>query len=375
MNRLHISENMLRLRKEKRVTQEDVALFLGVSKAAVSKWETGQCMPDIVLLPEIATYFGVSVDELMGYEPQLSKEQIQEIYKELADNFATMDFEEAFAKSELLVKKYYSCYPFLFQVCTLWMNHFMLAANVDRQQEILEKISALSERIISNCKDMGICNDAMFMKTAAYLQSGAPDEAIEIIEDLLNPLRLANQSQTLLLQAYMMKQDVDKADSYSQISMYLELFTLVSMAGGFLNIHADNPELCNTTIERVLEVIKVYELDKLNPNSVAVFHYTAAIVKCMQQDGDSALLHLEQFVRLVVYIMNEEVLLKTDSYFTRLDEWYEKIGIGTQPPRSKKLVIKSVKENLEHPAFAVLAGRTEFIKLKRQIEEYALCGL
>lgn len=41
MNRLHISENMLRLRKEKRVTQEEVALFLGVSKAAVSKWETG----------------------------------------------------------------------------------------------------------------------------------------------------------------------------------------------------------------------------------------------------------------------------------------------------------------------------------------------
>ncbi len=374
MNRLHISENMLRLRKEKRVTQEEVALFLGVSKAAVSKWETGQCMPDIVLLPEIATYFGVSVDELMGYEPQLSKEQIQQIYKELADDFAIKDFEEVFVKSELLVKKYYSCYPFLFQICVLWMNHYNLAESVDRQQEIMRKMRALCERILNNCKDMGICNDAMFMKTAIYLQMGAPDDAIEVMEDLLNPMRLANQSQSMLLQAYMMKQDMDKADGYAQISMYLQLFNLVSMAGGFLNIHADNQKLCDMTIERVLKIIEIYELDRLNPNAVAVFHYTAAIIKCMQQDVDAALMHLEQFVRLVVYMMNEEVLLKTDSYFTRLDEWYEKTGIGTQTPRSKKLVIKSVKENLEHPAFVALAKKDEFIKLKQKIEEVLVCG-
>lgn len=331
-------------------------------------------MPDIVLLPEIATYFGVSVDELMGYEPQLSKEQIQQIYKELADDFATKDFEEVFVKSELLVKKYYSCYPFLFQMCVLWMNHYNLAESVDRQQEIMRKMRALCERILNNCKDMGICNDAMFMKTAIYLQMGSPDDAIEVMEDLLNPMRLANQSQSMLLQAYMMKQDVDKADGYAQISMYLQLFNLVSMAGGFLNIHADNPKLCDITIERVLKIIELYELDRLNPNAVAVFHYTAAIIKCMQQYADAALMHLEQFVRLVVYMMNEEVLLKTDSYFARVDELYEQIGIGTQPPRSKKLVIKSVKENFEHPAFVVLAKKDEFIKLKQKIEEVLVCG-
>jgi len=374
MNRLHISENMLRLRKEKRVTQEEVALFLGVSKAAVSKWETGQCMPDIVLLPEIATYFGVSVDELMGYEPQLSKEQIQQIYKELADDFAIKDFEEVFVKSELLVKKYYSCYPFLFQMCVLWMNHYNLAESVDRQQEIMRKMRALCERILNNCKDMGICNDAMFMKTAIYLQMGSPDDAIEVMEDLLNPMRLANQSQSMLLQAYMMKQDMDKADGYAQISMYLQLFNLVGISGGFLNIHADNPKLCDMTIERVIRIIEIYELDRLNPNAIAVFHYSAAIIKCVQNDTDAALLHLEQFVRLVVYMMNEEVLLKTDSYFSRLDEWYDRLGIGTQPPRSKKLVIKSVKENLEHPAFVALDKRDEFIKLKQKIEEVLVCG-
>lgn len=55
-------------------------------------------MPDIILLPEIATYFDVTVDQLMGYEPQLSKEQIQKLYGELGEQFAQLPFEEAFAK-------------------------------------------------------------------------------------------------------------------------------------------------------------------------------------------------------------------------------------------------------------------------------------
>ena len=44
-----------------------------VTKASVSKWETGQSYPDILLLPKLATFFNVTVDELIGYEPQLNR--------------------------------------------------------------------------------------------------------------------------------------------------------------------------------------------------------------------------------------------------------------------------------------------------------------
>ena len=73
MNFLNISGNLIRLRHEKKVTQEQVADFIGVTKASVSKWETGQSTPDIMLLPQLAAYFDVSVDALLGYEPQLIK--------------------------------------------------------------------------------------------------------------------------------------------------------------------------------------------------------------------------------------------------------------------------------------------------------------
>ena len=62
---IKISENIANLRKKKGITQEDLANQFNVSNQAVSKWEAGKCFPDIELLPELACYFEVSIDELL----------------------------------------------------------------------------------------------------------------------------------------------------------------------------------------------------------------------------------------------------------------------------------------------------------------------
>ena len=126
MNQIHLPDNLIRMRHKRNITQEQLADFLGVTKASVSKWENHQSMPDILLLPKLAAFFDVSIDQLMGYEPQLSKEQIQKIYQDLSEEFVSNSFTETMKKSQELVKKYYSCYPFLLQICVLWINHFML---------------------------------------------------------------------------------------------------------------------------------------------------------------------------------------------------------------------------------------------------------
>ena len=63
-----INEQIVCLRRQKGVTQKELAQVLGVSCQAVSKWESSRCCPDIQLLPDIAQFFGVSIDRLMGYE-------------------------------------------------------------------------------------------------------------------------------------------------------------------------------------------------------------------------------------------------------------------------------------------------------------------
>lgn len=62
------------LRKDKGVTQSELADYLGVSFQSVSKWENGITMPDIALLPRLSEYFQVSVDEILGLKPLSNRE-------------------------------------------------------------------------------------------------------------------------------------------------------------------------------------------------------------------------------------------------------------------------------------------------------------
>ena len=58
------SQNLKRLRTEKNYTQEEAAQFLGVTSQTISRWECGTTLPDVMLLPEIARLYCVTVDDL-----------------------------------------------------------------------------------------------------------------------------------------------------------------------------------------------------------------------------------------------------------------------------------------------------------------------
>ena len=72
MREINIAQVLVRMRREKGITQEELASFIGVTKASVSKWETGQSYPDVTFLPQLAAFFNISIDRLMDYHPQLT---------------------------------------------------------------------------------------------------------------------------------------------------------------------------------------------------------------------------------------------------------------------------------------------------------------
>ena len=81
------------LRHQKGLTQEALAKHLGVTNQTISKWESGQCCPDIQLLPEIADLFGVSIDELMGHTAGSS---LESLCLGLKSYFANLPEEQGF---------------------------------------------------------------------------------------------------------------------------------------------------------------------------------------------------------------------------------------------------------------------------------------
>ena len=66
--KIKLSENIRSFRKQRHLTQEQLAEILNVTTGAVYKWESGLSIPDITLIIEMADFFNVSVDTLLGYE-------------------------------------------------------------------------------------------------------------------------------------------------------------------------------------------------------------------------------------------------------------------------------------------------------------------
>lgn len=70
---MDLGKNIYELRKAKAVTQEELAAELGVTAAAVSKWEKGNTLPDVLMVCVLADFFGVTTDELLGRGRVLKK--------------------------------------------------------------------------------------------------------------------------------------------------------------------------------------------------------------------------------------------------------------------------------------------------------------
>lgn len=90
--KLTIGEKIALLRKEKNITQTELAEYLFLAPQTVSRWEVGSGAPEITLLPKIATFFGVSIDELFGLTSLKRTEDLVSKYSVLRDD---RSFQEA----------------------------------------------------------------------------------------------------------------------------------------------------------------------------------------------------------------------------------------------------------------------------------------
>lgn len=370
MNKLNIGENITRLRHSRGVTQEALADFVGVTKGSVSKWENHQSMPDVSLLPLLAAFFDVSIDELIGYEAQLDREQIRKIYQELAADFARHPFEEVMEKSRKLVKQYYSCYTFLFQISLLWLNHFMLANSPDVQQKVLGEARELCRHICNECKETALSSDAVMLQAYIDLQLGKAEAVIEALEETISPYRMTGRSEGVLIQAYMLAGEKEKAVSYTQYAMFSHLINLVSHAIMYLELHETDFTVCEETIRRVDQLDKVYQFAALDGNAAAIFQMQAACFYARYGKAEQAVERLGRYVSVIRWMFSKENLTNHgDAYFDRIQAWYEGCDLGNRTPRSRKVILDSALQIFDYPVFDGVKERHDFQKLQQSLKE------
>lgn len=132
---INLAEQLKTLRKENNISQEKLAAYLGISYQAISKWENGNTYPDIQLLPEIARFFGVTIDELLQVE-KLDEQALFDEYTSKAEEFFRNgeDMETVLT----LWKEAYHKMPNNIRVREFLMSTYFDTDKVKYSQEIIE---------------------------------------------------------------------------------------------------------------------------------------------------------------------------------------------------------------------------------------------
>ncbi len=157
MMEIMIKDKLRTLRQQKNVTQETLANHLGITPQSVGKWERGEGFPDITLLPKLALYFDVTVDELLCVDKARIDDVINgyitesKVYKHTGEN----------AKNLALWEKAYAEFP---NDCRVLLE-LMYAINRDGEYpcppEKAERIIALGEAILQKSTDTKQREDAI----------------------------------------------------------------------------------------------------------------------------------------------------------------------------------------------------------------------
>ena len=95
---LNLHENIKKYRKEMGLTQEGLAEAFGITVGAVSKWESGSTIPDIMTLMDLADFFDISVDTLLGYT--ISSKNVDDIIDRIEKLLSDGHYDEAILEAE-----------------------------------------------------------------------------------------------------------------------------------------------------------------------------------------------------------------------------------------------------------------------------------
>ncbi len=283
------------LRKERNLTQEQLAKFIGVSTPAVSKWESGNSYPDIELLPLLADFFNVSIDKLLNYKIDLSEEEVMKIYKELESGFGNSypdiellplladffnvsidkllnykidlseeevmkiykELESGFARieidlsteepkeefrqdlesvkklSNMYIEKYPKSYLLKLRICSLYQMYSYKFGKSELNDRVKETTNIL-EDIVRNTDDIQIKETALIILSNAYCML----EDYEKAELYLNMIHKSiGDTSVNLAMIYLKQNRLEEAEILLQNKLFSNVFNISMDCKGIINVY------------------------------------------------------------------------------------------------------------------------------------------
>ena len=177
---LRIGTIIKELRTKNQFTQDALASAIGVMPQTISRWETEGGYPDMDLLPLIADFFSVSMDELLGYRRSERKERLEQIRKEMSRLAGDGTLEERIAYGRYALAEYPADYGFRVNLAVCLYHEFCR----DRNQAVLEEAESLALYVVEHCKEEEIHYNAINVLINMYADTKNTDKALDMVNRL-----------------------------------------------------------------------------------------------------------------------------------------------------------------------------------------------
>lgn len=191
---MQLGKTIRKYRKEKGLTQEEMANRLGVTTPAVNKWENENSYPDISLLGPIARLLGISLDTLFSFQEELTTEEINNLILETNQKFKTSAYDEVFLWAKSIIETYPNCLMLIWQ----------LAAILDAKRLFMDLPNADDyDNFILKCYNRVLESEDETLRTSAadslfthYLRNEQYETAEQYLKyySIQNPLRKLKQA-------------------------------------------------------------------------------------------------------------------------------------------------------------------------------------
>ncbi len=252
---MSIGSNIRRLRREKDITQEQLAEYLGISSRAVSQWECERTMPDISQIPSLCHFFGVASDTLLGIDLERNDAEIGK-YIDKANSFLKKgEFEKHTEILREANREYPGNYNLMLKLASAIVGEYSRKRITDYGE-----VYDLCNRILSECIDDTVRYKTLRLLATAYGYAGETEKENETARKL--------PPHNYTYENYMVYR-WDGNEGFSERQRYMRslIVDLLSMIGNTADHRDDNGELiCSYEERKAMHKLEIDIIELIFPD-------------------------------------------------------------------------------------------------------------